>query len=324
MRKNELLKMEKGELHVHLNGLVSTDLIRNLLSCEGESGLGKFDLNKDLTVLSPVESLNSYFKPWQALRLVPRTRRDLRLVVESAFYNLKEQNVKFAELRNSVLYLACLNGISVAEAMVWLVLEVERAAEKYSIKAGLILTVSRGATAVEEFETLLSAYEKVGKPRTIIGLDLAGDEELETPQELGFLFSNAKDKFELNVTVHAGETGRLENIYSAINDYSADRIGHGVAAVKSLEVMELLKDRDICVEVCPVSNRLTSAVKIGEPHPVIEFVEYGVPFVVCSDNPSIHGSSITEDYCEFVNEVGGVKHLDGMYDRQSRYSFIKW
>lgn len=31
MNRNEIQLMEKGELHVHLNGLVSTDVIRNLL-----------------------------------------------------------------------------------------------------------------------------------------------------------------------------------------------------------------------------------------------------------------------------------------------------
>ncbi|MBN1009210.1 hypothetical protein [Amphritea pacifica] len=31
MNKNEIQLMKKGELHVHLNGLVSTDVIRSLL-----------------------------------------------------------------------------------------------------------------------------------------------------------------------------------------------------------------------------------------------------------------------------------------------------
>ncbi len=323
MNRNDIQLMEKGELHVHLNGLVSTDVVRNLL-VKDRSGLPPgFDLEKDLNISLPADSLASYLKPWQALRLIPKSKSCLGLIVESAFLNLKYQNITFVEIRNSVIYLALLNNISVDEALYWVVSEIEEASERHQISAGLILTVSRGDCAAEHLLSLLGAYGKLGKPSTVVGLDLAGNEDITSPIDTGSLFLHAKDKYGLKVTIHAGETGKTENIVSAVHEFGADRIGHGTAASKSFEVMSLLKDKDICVEVCPISNRLTTAVKECESHPVIDFIDNNVPFVICSDNPSIHLSSLTEDYLEFYREANSIQHLCDMYSNQKKYSFIK-
>lgn len=321
--KDFILGIDKGELHVHLNGLVSSELIIRLIKNNEINIPEGFDLNKDLNVLKPSKNLSSYLKPWQLLRLIPKSRSDLTLIVFNAFENLKKSNVKFVELRNSVLYIALLNKVNVDVAMSWLVKDISRASKYYNINAGLILTVARGDSSLEDLRSLLNAYKKLGKPSLIIGLDLAGDEDINIPSGLSYEFVRAKTEFGLKITIHAGETGNSENIVIAVNDFKADRIGHGTAAIKSKAILDLLRDKDICVEVCPISNRYTNAVGEGEFHPVIEFIRNEVPFVICSDNPSIHGSSITQDYIEFYRETKSLIHLENMYGLQKKYSFIK-
>jgi len=323
MDRNEIQLMKKGELHVHLNGLVSTGVVRDLLVKDGAVMPSGFDLERDLNISIPAKSLATYLKPWQVLRLIPKSKSCLRLIVDNAFINLKSQNIAFVEIRNSVIYLALLNNISVDEALYWVVSEIEEASERHKIRAGLILTISRGDYAPEHLRALLGAYEKLGRPNTVVGLDLAGNEDITSPNETGSLFLHAKDKYELKVTIHAGETGRVENVFSAVNEFGADRVGHGTAASKSAEVMELLRSRDVCVEVCPISNRLTNAVNESDSHPVVAFIEHKVPFVICSDNPSIHSSSLSEDYFEFFRETGSMQHLQRMYSNQKKYSFIR-
>jgi adenosine deaminase len=318
-----ILEMEKGELHVHLNGLVSSNLVKKLLKNNVIDIPPAFDLQKDLNILEPANSLSSYLKPWDLLRLVPKSRADLTLIVFDAFANLKKHNVRFVELRNSVLYIALLNKVNVDVAMDWLLEDISRASEYYNIKAGLILTVTRGDYSLEQLRSLLSAYIKLGKPELIVALDLAGNEDINVSSALAYEFVRAKTEFGLKVTIHAGETGKFENIVIAVNDFKADRIGHGTAAIKSLHTLDLLREKDICVEVCPISNRLTNAVHESESHPVIEFINNGVPFVICSDNPSIHRSSITQDYIEFYRETNSSIHIKKMLEMQKKYSFIK-
>ncbi|WP_159739675.1 amidohydrolase family protein [Vibrio atypicus] len=322
----DLFKMKslsKGELHVHLNGLAKTNILRSLLeSCTDELPKG-FSLSSDLTRSTPASSLSDYLKPWQALRLIPRSRTDLSKIVDSAFAELQRENVKFVELRNSIIYISLLNGITVQESLEWLLQAIDELSTKYNITAGLILTVTRGEYAPEHLRALLEAYKLLGRPKSVVGLDLAGNEEVHPPTETASLFRKAKDDEGLSITIHAGETGKPLNIEEAIHNYGADRIGHGTAIIKSPQLMDLVKEKDICIEVCPVSNRLTNAVAENESHPVREMVEHGVPFVICSDNPSIHCSSLSEDYLEFYNETGNSELLENMFATQKKYSFIK-
>ncbi len=321
--ENLIPEMEKGELHVHLNGLVSSELVKRLLENNTVDIPQGFDLDRDLNVIKPAKSLSSYLKPWELLRLIPKSRSDLTLIVFNAFENLRKCNVGFVELRNSVLYIALLNKVNVEVAMAWLIEDISRASEYYKIKAGLILTVTRGDYSLEQLRSLLSAYVKLGKPDLIVGLDLAGNEDIRVSDALAYEFVRAKIEFDFKVTIHAGETGNFENIAIAVNHFKADRIGHGTAAIKSKVILDLLREKDICVEVCPISNRLTNAVGESESHPVIEFINNEVPFVICSDNPSIHRSSITEDYIEFYRETKSSIHIEQMLKIQKKYSFIK-
>ncbi|WP_257575297.1 hypothetical protein [Vibrio parahaemolyticus] len=75
--------------------------------------------------------------------------------------------------------------------------------------------------------------------------------------------------------------------------------------------------------MCPVSNRLTNAVAENESHPVTEMVKYEIPFVICSDNPSIHGSTLSDDYFELYKETNNVLLIQNMLSTQKKYSFIK-
>lgn len=169
--------------------------------------------------------------------------------------------------------------------------------------------------------TLLAAYISIGRPRDIVGLDLAGNEEYPIPKILGKMFKLAKDNFGFKITIHAGETGKLSNIHEAIYSFGADRIGHGTIAGSCERTMELLEKKNICIEVCPISNRRTGAVKTTEAHPVKIFIKNNVPFVLCSDNPGIHMTSLSDDYFDFYRETKRFDILENMYSKQIKYSF---
>ncbi len=200
--------------------------------------------------------------------------------------------------------------------------EAEEASVIYSIQYGLILTVPRGDYSIESLRSLLRAFVLLGRPKQVVGLDLAGHESRENISELVPHFMRAKKEFGLGVTIHAGETGIIENVTQAVLGFGADRIGHGTAAAKCVETMALLREHDVCLEVCPISNYLTGAVPNGEAHPLNAFVEHEVPFVICSDNPARHARGLNADYYEFIQETGRFDLLDDMYSKQSKYSFL--
>lgn len=313
----------RGELHMHMNGAIPTSIIRQILTDEAAVLPAGFEFERDLVLTTPRQSLAEYLKPWQVLRLFPRKRENLDRVTLAVVAGLAEINVRFVELRSSVLYLAVLQKCAPAQALEHLIESTGEAAQRYGIRRGLILTVTRGDYSAVSLSTLLQAYQDLGEPKDVIGLDLAGDEETAYPTELPSLFREAKDRFGLGITIHAGETGRVENVRSAVELFGADRIGHGTAAGKEPELLELLSSLDICVEVCPISNRLTGAVPANEAHPVQQFLRYGVPFVICSDNPAIHQRGLADDQAAAMAEGLSISDMRQQYEVAKRYSFMK-
>jgi adenosine deaminase len=198
-----------------------------------------------------------------------------------------------------------------------------RAAQQYGIRRGLILTVTRGDYSAVNLATLLQAYEDIGRPKDVVGLDLAGDEETPYSAELPPMIREAKDRYGFGITIHAGETGRVQNVRAAVELFHADRIGHGTAAGKDPALMDLLAAEEVCVEVCPISNRLTGAVPRDEAHPLQEFRRRGVPFVICSDNPAIHQGGLADDQAAAMAEGLSICDMQQQYEVAKRFSFIE-
>jgi adenosine deaminase len=313
----------RGELHVHINGAISISTIRKILTDEETKLPAEFELERDLIRIAPCQSLAEYLTPWQVLRLFPKTRENLDRLALAVVAGLADNKVRFTELRSSVLYLTTLQKCSPAQALERLIESTGKAAHRHSIRRGLILTVTRGDYSAVGLSTLLQAFKDLGEPKDVIGLDLAGDEEMTYSSELPSLFREAKDRFGLGITIHAGETGRVENIWSAVKLFDADRIGHGTAAGKDPALLELLSAKGICVEVCPISNRLTGAVPLNEAHPIQEFRRYGVPFVICSDNPAIHQRGLADDQAVAMAEGLSISDMQQQYEIAKRYSFME-
>jgi adenosine deaminase len=323
LSEKDILSLNKGELHVHLNGLISKKTIREII--DNEKSFNSEDINIDsyFTPVKPYKSLEDYIRIWDVLRLIPKCRANLKIMMEDAFHNLKKDHINFAEIRNSVIYISLLNDITVTKALEWITEELETYSKKYNIKAGLILTVPRGDYCIDNFMALLKAYKGLGCPSSVVGLDLAGNENYQCPKELGNLFRAAKEKYNLKITIHAGETGNPNNIEEAIISYGADRIGHGTSAVNDMKIIELLKKKNICVEVCPISNHLTGAIRGKKKHPILDFIENEVPFVICSDNPQLHDASLSKDYILFTKIVDDISYVLNMFAIQQKYTFIK-
>lgn len=95
---------DRGELHVHLNGAIPAPAIREILADEATVLPAGFEFGRDLLRAAPCQPLAEYLTPWQALRLFPRNLENLDRPALAAFAGLSDNNVRFVELRSSVLY----------------------------------------------------------------------------------------------------------------------------------------------------------------------------------------------------------------------------
>lgn len=137
----------------------------------------------------------------------------------------------------------------------------------------------------------------------LVGLDLAGDEGTNQPEQLARHFTPAFREC-LSITIHAGEGEPAENIWQAAYHLHADRIGHGLTLGENPRLRERFRDRGICIELCPTSNREVVGFRDdalpeteGMPHyPLRSFMEAGLPISICTDNPGISRTTLADEY----------------------------
>ena len=146
----------------------------------------------------------------------------------------------------------------------------------------------------------------------LLGLDLAGDEGTQNPADLapGFVPAFAQC---MPLTIHAGEGEAAENIWQAAYHLHADRIGHGLSLAQHPQLAARFRDRGICLELCPSSNREVVGFRDPEypashalPHyPLRAFIDGGLPLTLCTDNPGISRTTLANEYLAAARMTDG-------------------
>lgn len=80
--------------------------------------------------------------------------------------------------------------------------------------------------------------------------------------------------------------GTIQNTYESIL-MGVNRIGHGLGFIKHPYLLSLLKERDIAIEICPVSNQILGFIADLRNHPAVNYIRDGVPVILGTDDPGI-------------------------------------
>jgi adenosine deaminase len=215
-------------------------------------------------------------------------RRVSREVVEDCY----REGTRKVELRFSPSFVAEHSKLSWKDVLLSFEQGVQDACAKIpDIRVGLLCIASRdyGTEAAEE--TVEFYLQNLSR---FVGIDLAGN-EVGFPNRLfekSFKKAAAKGA---KITIHAGEAAGPENIWEAIDLLHARRIGHGVTSVKDPALMKALREREICLEMCPTSNWLTQAVPSFEKHPLPVVLRAGIPVGINTDDPTLFGVGMDDE-----------------------------
>lgn len=220
---------------------------------------------------------------------------DYDAVYRVAYENVadaKAQGLDYTELRFSPHYMAMGFNLDMAEVVKVVADAVEAGSKDFGVKTNLIGILSRTfgvETCMKELDAILVHKDRIS------ALDLAGD-ELNFPATM-FIehFKKARDAG-LNITVHAGEAAGPESIWDAINLLGATRIGHGVAAIKDMKLMDYLVEHTISIESCPTSNYQTATISDIRQHPLRTFFDHGVNVFLNTDDPAVSNIDIANEY----------------------------
>ncbi len=296
-------EIPKTEIHIHIEAIVSVESIYELIQKNQLTDhLGVYNI-EDVRNSFRCTNLAEMVKVFYLIQSCFKNEEDFSYLVKDVRNYLRRNNIYYAEVFFSPTKFLQ-NGLSFKKIMNTIDLEIKRYYVEDQIDIRLIIDVSRGFgvdNAMNNLNHIIDANSD-----SIIGIGLGGDESAPGAEAENFekVFKKAKD-YGLHRVAHAGETVESNSIWKAIEVLDIERIGHGISAIRDEKLMNYLKERQIPFEVCPTSNVFTQKyVKSLDEHPIKQMFDKGLMVTVNSDDPSIFGVDIVDEYKNIYENCG--------------------
>ncbi|MHA1962942.1 MAG: adenosine deaminase [Candidatus Thorarchaeota archaeon] len=177
---------------------------------------------------------------------------------------------------------------------------IDRAREMFGIETNIRIDLVRSSTQDEAME-VLDYIER--NPYNIVSIDIGGNETKFPPKPFAEAYVRARE-MGLHLVAHAGEAAGPQSIWDAIEFLSVERIGHGVTARDDPKLLVFLKEKQIGIEMAPISNVRTGVVKSIQDHPIREFYDKGLLVTVNSDDPSLFHTDLNNEYLQIHEHLG--------------------
>jgi len=290
--------MPKIELHLHLEGAIPYDALLELIQKYG--GHKEIKSAKDIAKKFIFKNFDHFIELWVWKNQFLLEYEDFKFIAKNVALDLKNQNVKYAEIFISPADYRR-HGLS---SQLIIKAAAEGFKEAHGIKISIIADMVRDKGPDEALRTLHEVEEV--REHKVIGIGLGGSEHKYPPELFAKLYEKARG-MNFKTTVHSGEVCGAESVEKAINILRPDRIGHCLGAAENADLLSRIAKANIAVELCPISNIKTGALTAEKTYPLHKFIEAGVKFSINTDDPKMFGNSLADEYYLIDKKLGFEK-----------------
>jgi len=310
-------KTPKAELHLHIEGTLEPELLFNLAK--------RNNIQIPYTNIEEVKSAYNFSDLQSFLNVFYQGSKVL--VKEKDFFDLtwayalkcKEDNVVHTEvffdpqthINRKVNFDVIINGIFNA---------LQKANKEFGLTSKIIMCFLRHLDEADAFQVLDQALIHKDK---IIGVGLDSSELGHPPKKFERVFKKAIEKGFLTVA-HAGEEGPPEYIWEALNLLKVKRIDHGVQCLLDEKLVQKLKDSQIPLTVCPLSNIKLRVFNKLKEHNLKKMLNKGLLVMVNSDDPAYFGGYINKNLIECQKALNlSMEEVKALIINSFNSSFLK-
>lgn len=308
-----------AELHTHLGGSVSSDIMWSLAHEQGIALPVKdyWEFDALVTVSDPrgvkdLDALDAIYHWSELIQSSPlAVERSVHAAISGAY---RSQRITTLELRFNPMKRNRGGERDLDHIILAAIRGLDRARLEYpQVRAGLILMMDR--TFDSRQNEIIVEKALAWASRGVVGIDIAGPRPggvrydyaalaplVETAREAG-----------LGVTIHVGEEGATgaEEIGEVVESLRPDRIGHGILTATDPELMRLVRDAGITLEICPTSNLLTRALADTDAlrDTIRCFVDGGIAFTIATDGPEMMHTHLRDEF-ELLERIGALTEAE--------------
>lgn len=286
----------KVELHRHLDcSWRYTTLVELAKSMKIIESTDFREVEDKLLVTKPMNDLESVLRKFANAQKLLKNEEVLTRLTFETLEDAFNDGIRILELRYSLNFIQEACGLSYDKIHSALLKGIDQAQKKYPIATGLISIFQR-TQPKDQLEKILDFT--IQNKAVFIGADLADNEAASDPNDFKWAFDRLYEAG-IPITIHAGETPDKQSalrVQDSIEILHAQRIGHGIQSIENSLVIDLIKRKNIHLEVCPISNTLTKAFSNRKTHPFFDLYQAGVSVSINSDDPGVFNTYLSEDY----------------------------
>ena len=286
-----------AELHVHVEGTLEADLLVELAR-RNDVPLPTYDPAELTARYADFTDLQDFLDVYYANLAVLRTAQDFHDLAAAYLARARTAGVRRAEvfcdpqthLRNGVPLEVVFEGLGAAFAE----------ARRGGFSADLIVCFLRDLGG-EEAEDLLRRALPFRDHFIGVGLDSA---EVGWPPRLFARAYGIAAAEGLHRVAHAGEEGGPEYVREALDVLGVERVDHGNRALEDPDLVARLREEQVPLTVCPLSNVALKGVPRIEEHPLPRMLELGLAVTVNSDDPAYFGGYVDANVTALRTSLG--------------------
>jgi adenosine deaminase len=299
---NQVKIMPKIELHIHLEGATHAETFYNL----AKKNKVDFEVNslEEWKSFFAFKDFGHFLEVYTKSITALKTPEDYTYIITEFYRHQAEQNIVYSEAYISASFIIQkFDTLPILDAIEE---GIRLGSEKYNIKINFIPDISRELvdTQMAVVDFVIEGYKR----GLFIGLGIGGPEQGFPPELFTEAFKKAKSNG-LRLVAHAGETDGAKSIWGALNNLSAERIGHGIRSLEDPDLIQYLVSNQITLEVSPTSNYALGIVKNGNPHPIRQLLDAGVNCTINSDDPAMFSTSLVQEYFLLLKQGFSCKEL---------------
>jgi adenine deaminase len=288
--------MPKAELHMHLDGALSPALMFELAARNG--------VTLPYTSVQQVEQAYRFTDLQSFLDLLYQGASVLK--TEQDYYDLTWQYLLHCKQDNVVHTEPSFDpqshterGIPFDTVITGILSALRDARTDWGQSSLLVLDFLRHLSAESAMQTL---EEALPWKDHIVAVGLDSSELGHPPSKFTEVFARARAEG-FKVVAHAGEEGPPPYIWEAIRLLQVQRIDHGVRAVEDPVLMAYLREQQLPLTVCPLSNVRLCLFERLEDHNLLELLESGLCVTVNSDDPEYFGGYVNDNFVALVDAL---------------------
>ena len=310
-------KSPKAELHLHIEGTLEPELLFKL--AKKNKIRIPFSSTEEIKSAYNFKNLESFLKIFYQGSSVLIKEQDFFDLTWAYVLKCKEENIVHAEIffdpqthiNRGIDFDVVINGIYKA---------LEKGNKEFGLTFGIIMCFLRHLDERSAFKMLDRANEHKDK---IIGVGLDSSEIGHPPKKFERVFKKAIENGFLTVA-HAGEEGPPEYIWEALNLLKVKRIDHGVQCLKDNKLVEKLRNDQIPLTVCPLSNIKLCVFNELKQHNLKKMLNEKLLVMINSDDPAYFGGYLNKNLIESQNALNfSIDNIKTLLINSFKSSFLK-